>query len=165
MKHSIARRGVAVFAAAVMAVGLAGCALARPQDEAMPAPVVASPDPAPSAVVEPAVDPIEALDGYVESERRMIPLIFEATGDLYSDIVIDPEYPSTVVFTYTYAEPLDPEEGAMYFDSAIPDFQSLCDSAVFPAMQRAGVAETVQVVYTYLNPDGSLIWTYRFTPS
>jgi hypothetical protein len=155
MTFTIVRKAVAVAAVSVLALAMAGCALPSVgQQEAPVEPTLGE-----------AASSQAALDAYVALERAAIPSIFESTGDVYTDITIDPEYPATIVYTYTYAETLDPVASAAYFDEQIPTLQDVCESAVFPAMAFSGVEGTRHATFVYLNPDGSTIWTYTFSSS
>jgi hypothetical protein len=51
-----------------------------------------------------------------------------------------------------------------HFDGFAPTLQTLCDTQIFPAMARAGITPTQKVNYTYVNADGSEIWSHTFTP-
>lgn len=105
----------------------------------------------------------QALDAYVDAERATIPAYLAESPDLYTDVSIEPEYPSGIVFTYVYAEALDQGAAAKYFDNLRDTMQDLCDNQVFPAMEKAGVTGDLSVTYTYANPDGTQLWTGTFT--
>lgn len=100
-----------------------------------------------------------ALDSYIESERELT----EASGDVgvtFSEITIEPEYPSTVVVTYTYLEEIDPAEGAEYFEVLEPQFEEECENYVFPSMREAGVEGELSAKFAYAAPDGEVFWTF-----
>jgi hypothetical protein len=115
---------------------------------------------------EPAAgeDTSAALDAFVAEQQAYVPAILETNPGMYSDATITAIHPGTVEFSYTYAEALDPVAAAAGFEAMIPTLQTLCDTQVFGAMQAAGITDP-SAVYTYLNPDGSTIWTHTFTMS
>ncbi|MGC4173964.1 DUF4854 domain-containing protein [Demequina sp.] len=101
-----------------------------------------------------------ALDAYVALEAAQADTIMEAYGDIYSAYSVEPEYPNTVVFTYTFKEALDPEAAAEALESQVDTVDSTCQSVVFPAMEAQGVTPTQQAMFVYLNPDGSELWSH-----
>ena len=149
-----------------LAVALAGCSSATDEQAGTPGPKVRVEEPSPAqepeADVEEPADQNAALDAYVAQERATIPAIMEATPGMYSALDISAVYPDTVQFAYTYAEALDAATAVDYFDGMTTTFQELCDSQVFPAMERAGVTGSQKVTYTYDNADGSELWSHTF---
>lgn len=153
-------RGLVV---AVVALALFGCAPSTPSEKPSEDASAEKPSPSVSSVEEPAPDGT-ALDAYVAQEQANIPAIMEMTPGMYSAIAIEAAPPSTIVFRYVYAEQVDPVASAEYFDGMVPTLQTLCDTQVFPALQKAGVTDP-SAVYTYVNADGSEVWTHTFMPS
>lgn len=162
------RRGLAVVGTTLV---LFGCSPASDSsDTRTPAPsapestVAQAPS---TAEAEPEVtgeDTSVALDAFVADQQAYIPAILETNPGMYSGATITAIHPGTVEFGYTYAETLDPTAAAAGLETMIPTLQTLCDTQVFGTMQAAGITEP-SVVYTYLNTDGSLIWTHTFTMS
>jgi hypothetical protein len=107
----------------------------------------------------------QALDKYVGLERAQISKILAATPGVYSDVRIEARHPDSILYTYTYAKQVDQAKAATYFDSMAPTFQKSMDSAVFPAMRKSGLHGVLYAIYTYINADGSLIWTKEFASS
>jgi hypothetical protein len=105
-----------------------------------------------------------ALEAFVADQQSSIPAVMEASPGVYSDVAIEATAPSTIVFSYVYAEAVDVPSAAAYLDTMVSTLQSACDAQVFPAMEAAGVSDP-QAVYTYLNPDGSEVWTHTFAGS
>lgn len=167
-------------AALALVLILAGCgstgtdeaAAERPrpepvQEERLKTEAPAPEDPAEEPVAEePAGDPLAdaassaALDLYVLSERAAL----ENMGglEMYAGAEVEAVYPSTVKFTYIYAQPIDPASAVAYFDTMSSTLEELCTSVVFPAMTQTGVVDPA-VTYAYYNPDGSLIWEQSYT--
>jgi hypothetical protein len=104
----------------------------------------------------------EALENYVEAERKTMPEVLAANPGVYSDATIEAAPPSTVIYTYTYVNQIDPVATAANFDAAIPEFQSALDAGVFPVMAQMGVTGTLYTTFIYYNADGSLIWENTF---
>lgn len=104
----------------------------------------------------------EALDRYVEAERATIPQVLKENPGVYSDVAFDKEYPDMATFTYTYATAVDAEQTAVALDDMIPTIESFLTSTVFPAMEAYGVVPTQRVRFTYLNNDGSMVWSKDF---
>lgn len=134
---------------------LAGCSLIPSQN---------GQSPSSSEQSEAPVDQSSALKDYADAERAQLPSVMEANPGVFSDIQVEAQEPSTVAFTYTYASVMDVAGTASSLDGLIPTIQDGCDKSVFPAMVNAGI-EDPQVTYTYLNSDGTEIWTHSFTQS
>lgn len=116
---------------------------------------------------EPAADEPQGsgvLEAFVAAQQSSIPAILDAGAGVYSDAAIEAVAPSTIVFSYVYAEAVDVPTAAAYLDTMVETLQAACDAQVFPAMVAVGISDP-QVVYTYLNPDGSEIWTHTFAVS
>lgn len=105
-----------------------------------------------------------ALDAFVAEQQASIPAVMEASPGVYAEVAIEAAAPSTIVFRYTYAEAVDVPTAAAYLDTMVDTLQGACDAQVFPAMEAAGVSDP-QAQYTYLNPDGSEVWTHTFATS
>lgn len=106
-----------------------------------------------------------ALDAYVAAERSTIPAIMAANPGMYSDMSISGTYPSTVSFEYRFTDQLEATAAVEYLDSLAPTLQSACDTQVFPSMVSVGVMDSPRAVYTYLNADGSQLWSRTFEKS
>ncbi len=70
----------------------------------------------------------------------------------------------TVEYRYTYAKKVNKAAAKKYLAAQAATLQGVCDSSVFPEMERAGISDP-KVRYTYLNANGSKIWSHLFTPS
>ena len=106
-----------------------------------------------------------AIESYVEAERSQLPAVMDANPGVFSDITVEAVGSDTAVFTYTYADVMDAGATASNLDDLAQTLQDGCDESVFPAMTGAGVEGEPHVTYTYLNSDGSEIWTKTFSPS
>ena len=162
-----------------LAVGLSGCASSE-DDQVVVETTSTSPAaeepaaPAPEAETETDAAAESAVDGasqreglvaYVAAEQQALEQADQELLAMYQDITVEAVDPGTVSFNYVFAEPLDVAVAAGQFDSTAADLQELCDTQVFPAMKSMGVTESPKVVYTYLNPDGTQIWSQTFEPS
>ena len=105
-----------------------------------------------------------ALDGYVALELKQRDQILDTFKDTYSDFTVQPQYPDTVLYTYTYLNELDPAAAGAALEEVASTMQDSADTIIFPAMEAAGVADP-KVTFVYLNPDGSEIWSKTFEPS
>lgn len=150
--------GVAVGAALM----LAGCS--DRLQESPPAEDTFSPQ----ATAEPSDvasgDQNAALDAYVALELEQADAVMEAYGDTYSDFAVEPQYPDTVLYTYTYADELDPEAAAAALDEVAATIKDGADSSIFPTMTQLGVVDP-KLTFVYLNPDGTVLWSKTFEPS
>ena len=108
---------------------------------------------------------LKALDNYVAAAQHQIPALVAGYNGMYSDAAINAIHPGTVEYSYRFAKQADPVAAKSFFDSMVPKFQTACDTQLFPDMKRAGITTSQSVKYTYLNADGSEIWSHTFTPS
>lgn len=150
-------------AVCALAFVLAACAPTSEDETAAPPPTMEMTP----QVVAPAQDgeSSQALDDFVAAAQPQIPAIMDTSPGTYSEITITAVHPDTLEFTYRFAQPVDPAEAVPYFESMLPTFQSTAETDVFPSMSNAGVGPTQKVAYTYLNADGSTVWTHTFEPS
>lgn len=107
----------------------------------------------------------EALDEFVATLQENADTMLAGTEDVYLDFAIEATHPGTVEYIYTFADEVDPAVAADGFESTLETFQELTDSAAFPEMEAFGITEDPRIIYTYLNPDGSEVWTHEFVPS
>ena len=149
-------RTVLSIAAAVLVFGLIGCSSSDFQPSVAQAPAAGSAE---------ADTQLAALEAYADVERAQVDAFMQTSPGLYSEIVVEAVYPDSIAFTYTYATQVDPTAAASQFDVMTPTLQTLCDTAVFPAMKSAGVIGTMHVRYKYLNADGTEIWEKGFQSS
>jgi hypothetical protein len=106
----------------------------------------------------------EALDAYVKAAQPQIAKAMEAYDGTYADFSFTAIPPSTVEYSYTFAEPVDPNAAVETFDSSVATLQATVDSVIIPEMERAGITDP-KVVYTYYDADGSELWTKTFEAS
>lgn len=169
------RHPIAVALLPMLAATLSGCGVsvsttpggstrvsaAAPSE---PAPTTTPTSEAPIAT--PSVEVKEfsnGLDAYVDSEASQIPDILEQFEGTYSDITIVGEQPDLIIFTYTFADALDPAVAVPALDDQMPQFEEAGTTIIFPAMEIYGVTPTQRMRFTYLNSDGSLLWSHDFT--
>ncbi|WP_062380835.1 hypothetical protein [Demequina pelophila] len=153
----LAARPLALAGAFTLTAALAGCSAGV----AAPAAEVA--DAAGSTSASAPAD--SALDAFVDAERASIPEILEGTPGTYAEVIVEARAPGSVDYTYVYAEAQDPELSQDYFDALVPTLQYLCDTHVFPRMADMGVQGVPEARYTYLNADGTELWSHSFSGS
>lgn len=169
------RTGATSLAALALALCLAGCGSDEPELETTPEPTTQEPTaepttPAPAEESPEAEVPDQeanpdqeaALDEYVALEQAQIDAAGEDLAAVYSEVTVSAEYPDTVVYAYTYAEPVDPNATATELDNMVSTMEELTESAVFPAMEATGVTPTQRATFSYYNADGTEIWTRTF---
>ena len=169
MVKSVTRAAVALMMLGLVS-GLAGCAGSG--DKSTPAPTTALQSPvatksAPAVTEQPSaaasgVDQGAALDSYVAAAQASIPTIMDSSPGTYTQVQIVATQPDTVEFVYTYAKAVDPAAAATYLDTMIPTLQSASDSSMFPEMRHAGITVSPKVRFTYLNSDGTMLWSHLF---
>jgi hypothetical protein len=119
-----------------------------------------------TAAVQPAAttDPAsEALRKYIAAVQATIPTTMKTFGDLYSAFTITASGTSTMVYEYTFTRQVDAVAGVKAMKGMTPTLQTACDTQVFPEMKRAGI-NSPRGKYSYVNADGSKIWSKTFKP-
>ncbi|GMA25732.1 hypothetical protein GCM10025864_34910 [Luteimicrobium album] len=148
MLTTIVKAGASVLTAACLVVGLGACS--------------SDGDTGSGASHSASVDAQhEALEAYAAKERAAL-ASHDEFKDTYSSIKVAVTDPGTITFTYAYADQLDAAKVAAFLDGKVATFQSTFDDQVSPAMKATGVASDRKMVYTYLNADGSQLWTHTF---
>lgn len=174
MKMTVTRGTTIVAMSLALSLALAGCTADTDTDApASPSVTVeaatSAPAESPAATSEAAADPAgdqqAAMDAYVVALNELIPSLLESFDGTYTSLAITGIGDNTVEYAYTYATPTDVATATAYFEENIPTLQQSCDSAVFPEMESQGVTEDPRVIFTYLNPDGSLLWSHEFSRS
>lgn len=169
MVKSVSRTTVTLMTLG-LAAGLAGCAGSG--DKSTPAPTTAVQSPvatasAPAVTDQPSVavsgvDQSAALDSYVAAAQASIPTIMKSSPGTYTQVQIVATQPDTVEFVYSYAKAVDPAAAAAYLETMIPTLQSASDSSMFPEMRNAGITVSPKVRFTYVNSDGTMLWSHVF---
>ena len=165
MTHLIRRIAVAAAATAVAGLVLAGCSSSDDAEATTAAPVTTAAQEATEAPVvetETAEEPADAsssgaLQAYVDAVR---PQLEGMTDPTYESTEIHAVGEDTLEYVYTFAEPQDVALMAEGFESMSGMLEAGADM-VIPEMERNGVVNA-KVTYTYLNPDGSLIWSRTY---
>lgn len=101
-----------------------------------------------------------ALDRYVALERTSLPSLLAGSDGLYSSIDVDPQfYGVSYTYVYTYAH-----AGGSSLDQlhAKVELQSAANRSIFPLMEKVGVRRGASLKFSYLNPDGSTVWSSGF---
>lgn len=156
------RTGLVVLGAALALAGCSSGGSDAPEDGTASSGSAVQEQAPEQAPEEEVAEDSGALDAFVAEQQAAIPAVMDASPGTYSEVRIEGVAPSTIVFTYVYAEAVDAAAAAEYLDGMVETLQAACDSQVFPAMTDAGLTGP-QATYTYLNPDGSEIWTHTFT--
>ncbi len=163
LTRSLVRRAVPVSAALVLALG--GCSADDPDGSADATPTVVESEVTEEEPTEEDVaesDSTEALDAYVAAAQEQIPAIMESMGDAavaFSGIDILGDAPSTLEYVYYFAEEMDPVATSENMDAAVGALEETATTMVLPEMAANGIVDP-KVRYTYLNADGSEIWSY-----
>lgn len=180
-------KSLTAFLIAAVATTLVGCGASVSSEPAEPGRVSASspesveptseptspesvepvlpPDPTPAALTEPAADPAaqsEALDEYLAAEQSQLPKLKSDYADTYSEITIEAEHPDLIVYTYTFSGEMDKAKTVKHFEDMLSEFETAAQDQIFPIMEEYGVTPTQRIRYTYLAPDGSVLWTHDF---
>jgi hypothetical protein len=155
MNNAVARRSAAAAAALLIGLTLGGCSILSRVE-----PPQHSPSQSPTSHSE-----SDALDRLVQEAQGQIASVKAESAGTYSDITIEAVHPNTISYTYVYAKQLDAGSAAAYFDTQAATIQQSCDTQVFPAMTAVGITSGQHAKYTYLNADGSVIWSRTFSPS
>lgn len=146
-------KAAALAMTAIATLGLASCG----SQETLPQSAETSSE----AATEETAEKEGPLEKYVELEKEALPGLKEQTKKIYSDILIEAESPSTVHFKYIHLEQQDAKEFGAKLDESAAELQDTVTTKVAPAMRSLGVKDP-QVTYSYLNPDGTEIWSKTF---
>ncbi|WP_413452544.1 hypothetical protein AA0Y32_10225 [Georgenia phoenicis] len=165
------RAGATSLTALALALSLAACSSeeSEPETTSEPATQEAIAEETTPAAEETApaqskaADQEAALDEYIALEQAQLDAAGDSFAEIYSEITVTPQYPDTVVFSYTYAQQVDAALASEELAAQAKDLQELCETAVFPAMEATGVGPTQQVTYIYTNADGSEIWSQTYS--
>lgn len=99
------------------------------------------------------------LDAYVAAAQRgMKSAVGVSIKKLYSSMRIEPVYPNGIKYVYVFKNQIDVSQGRKYLETQMPVFKATFRTQVAPEMKRLGFAHP-SATWTYMNPDGSLIWT------
>lgn len=145
---------------------LAACSGEEPEsppaeDTSAPVATTSAPSPSPTEVSEPADDVNAALDAYIDLELAQKDKVMDMYPGLYTDYTVVAAYPDTVVYTYIYAEAVDPTLAADTLDDVVDMLDSTSKAVVFRAMEQMGVGPEQGATFVYLNPDGSELWRHE----
>ena len=117
----------------------------------------------PSAAASSAADTstqYAALEAFVASQETQLARTRIQLQGTYSEVTIKAERPDTVHYSYTLAAAIEPVTAENALAEVRENLTRAAQDALFPAMQAAGVTPTQQVRYTYLNPDGSEVYSF-----
>ena len=181
-------RVLAPYAAVtITAFALAGCAFISPADEVVESPVeveqpqpvqtpeptdVPEPEPEPTQTQasapeeDPEPDPVVSdggIDAYLEVAAATIPDRLEKDDPMYSDIVVEAPDEHSIEFIHTFSTRVNPERVEKFMDVQAVLTERDIQEQVFPEMRSYSVPSPLAVTYTYLNDDGSELWTRTFS--
>lgn len=106
-------------------------------------------------------DPAHAkLDAYAAVARRQFKATYGHSFDkLYSAVRILPVYPGGLKFVYVFQNFVDVATAARHLRTTVPILGAAFTSQVEPQMKQEGFPHP-SATWTYLNPDGSLVWSH-----
>ncbi len=121
-------------------------------------------DPAPDA--EPEITDqtaqIAALEAYAQAERDSVASIFDLYPGVYDSVEVFTAPTGSLSFEYTYTQAMDKDAALEYFEGIKDQLMAQSNQTVFPAMRVFDINGPLDVTYTYLNPDGTLLWEHTF---
>ena len=74
-----------------------------------------------------STDSADALDQVVADEQASVDSVMDQYGDIYSDVSVSAEPPSTIVWEYVYADSTDIEAQSAAIEEQSADLQSQLD--------------------------------------
>lgn len=146
------RRGLLATAAALMAVGLTGCASGTATTGL---PAGEGSQVSQEAPATPLAGPLQS---YVDAVRPVVEAELERYSDIYSDFSLDAEGSRTLVYRYTFRSQVNPGQARSGIASMDDALEATATKAIFPEMRAAGVDDPV-VKWIYYNSDGTVITT------
>ena len=100
------------------------------------------------------------VDAYIAAARRaMKSSIGPSIRNLYSSIRIEPVYSSGIKYVYVFKNQVEASQGAHNLKTQVTVLRALFHAQVEPELKRLGFAHP-SATWTYLNHDGSLIWSH-----
>lgn len=165
------RAGATSLTALALALSLAACSSeeSEPETSSEPTTQEATAEETTPAAEETtpaqsdAADQEAALDEYVALEQAQLDSVDESITAMYSEITVTPQYPNTVVFSYTYAEQVGAALASEQLAAQAGQMKEVTESAVLPAMKATGVGPAQAVTYTYKNADGTVLWSQTYS--
>jgi hypothetical protein len=168
------RRGRLFMAGAlsVAALTLSSCNggdEATPNVPASPASTAATPSDSPSPSESPSESASSqggvsnaALDNVVsQGQKALNSMLTPQLKKVYSDIKLKADYPDGVIYTYVFRDQV-PDGTSAQLDATSDSFKNIFTSTLVPALKGVGV-EHPTATFTFKNPDGSVIWTHKFS--
>jgi hypothetical protein len=102
------------------------------------------------------------LDAYVSAGRRGLKsMLGPSLKKVYSTIQVEPVYPSGIKYVYVFRNQVDVAQAAKQLKTQAPVLKAAFHTQVASEMKRLGFAHP-SATWTYMNSDGSLIWTRTF---
>jgi CCR4-NOT transcriptional regulation complex NOT5 subunit len=102
------------------------------------------------------------LKAVVEQSNEQLSTMKEATKDLYSDIVVESEGESTLIYRYVYKEKVDVKAGKAALSDSTELLKTTAENQVIPSLESAGIIDP-EVRYVYENQGGQLIYEKTFS--
>lgn len=84
-----------------------------------------------------------------------------AMKQTFLDVRVDPVYPNGLKFTYVFRKAVPPGTAAQ-LSSGSGSFQDQFAANLGPLMEASGV-KNASLTFVFENPDGSVIWSRKFT--
>ncbi|ACZ30049.1 hypothetical protein Xcel_1018 [Xylanimonas cellulosilytica DSM 15894] len=111
-------------------------------------------------VDERAFDQAEVLVAMVAGLKDSAQRELDAYSFVYSNVEVRAVAPGTIEWVYTVVGEIDPAVATVELDRLAAALQEDCDSIQIPIMTMAGITDEPAVRHTYLNPDGTEIWSH-----
>ncbi len=143
------RRGLTAITAALVVLGLSGCASETTSTQAPQKSAEASRE----APDESLADPLQS---YIEASQPAVEAELDRYADIYSDFSIEAEGPRTLVFRYTFRNEVDAAQAQSNIASTNETLKALANESIFPEMKAAGI-EDPEIKWIFQNPDGSVV--------
>jgi hypothetical protein len=163
-------RRVRLFVAAgtcVCAALLAGCdggsePQAQDSTSETPSPTV-SDSPSPTEAESSDSGPSNSdLDAFVAQGRTALKsMMTSSMRKTFSSIKIKPDYPSGVTYVYVFRQAVDPDTASKQLDSSASFLKQTFKKSVGPSLESQGFNHPT-ATWTYLNPDGTVLWSQTF---
>ena len=96
-----------------------------------------------------------------QGQQALDSMLTPSLKKVYSDIRLKADPPSGVIYTYVFRNTV-PSGAADGIDTQSSTFQNIFTTTLVPALKGVGL-EHPTATFTFVNPDGSVIWTHKFT--
>lgn len=102
-----------------------------------------------------------SLQEIVDLQNEAIAPQLESLKEIFSEVKILAKEPNGIIYSYQYAIDVPKDATADGIEAGEDQLSATADS-VFPSLEAAGIANP-SITFTYLNSDGSEIWSKEYT--